>query len=53
MNDDKLDWKQMSKQELFLLAKWHEARAEVWREVAMTLMRGDDPVKYELSVGEK
>jgi hypothetical protein len=47
---DKHPWDNLTKQELFLLAKYHEARADQLEKIVMTAVCGEPSVDYRIQV---
>lgn len=46
---DRLSWKDMSAEELFMVGKWQESRAEAFKEIIAMLTIDPEPVKYEIA----
>ncbi len=44
-----IKWQDMSKEELFMMAKWHESRAEAFKEVVEILTGESIPYAYGAS----
>ena len=44
-----IKWQDMSKEELFMMAQWHEARAEAFKEVIDALIGESIPYAYGAS----
>lgn len=50
---EKTKWQDMEKEELFMLAKWHESRAEAFKEIIALLETEPNAFKYEVSVKDE
>ena len=49
---DTIKWQDMSKEELFMMAKWHESRAEAFKEVIYALTQeSPENVQREILYG--
>jgi hypothetical protein len=52
VSEEKVKWQDMSKEELFMMAKWHEARSSALLDVIAHLTTDPETIPWRIEIPE-